>query len=178
MQEIQGVIGDLNASIQAIASTTISVESTVNSTPTVLTAICPNVSDTFNVSGVDLKQMVNEFIDEFHQLDSVVWNNISSIEQIVTGSEKALDSFQSVLHAFKRYFWVIPITLLFASTLTTTAMVATQRAWRKRSGKRLQKFMAYGFTPIFILYTIMCWMVTVAASLATMLGVGEFMLRR
>jgi hypothetical protein len=175
LQSIRDIMDQVEASLNSIATSSMSALETLNSTPMELRVICPRVDQMQMESelGVDLTEIVGSVADQYDRLREELMTQLELGNAIVEKVESGLASLESSVATSVEYMWVIPGLLLAISFLAMTSILAVVLAWKNKSGIRFQIFMSWVVLPFLIIVATSCWVVVLMASLSSMVGTGK-----
>lgn len=169
---IRGTASEVQDSLQAIELNSINAFDVVDSTPTDLQLICPNVeqSDLESVLGIDLMDIIETISNEYYSLKDKVSSQLETGNAIVEQVNSYLTTFEVSVNEAENYLWIIPGLLFVVGVLTAISSLGVILAWRDRSGQSLQRIMSWIVLPLLILSMIACWVVVMMASFSSMVG--------
>jgi hypothetical protein len=166
--DARGVVNEVRAAYSKITSATESSIENLERTPLDFRTICPQVAkaDAAAVLRVDLDAIVQLLANDYAEVERAVSTNLFEVDQMLTQFEDGLHYAEIAYDEVKKYVWAVPGLLLGLSALTLATLIAVVMAWKRESSLRFQRLVSYGVLPLFIAFSVTCWVVTIAAAVS------------
>jgi hypothetical protein len=166
----------VEASLNAIESSSMNALEIVESTPKDLSVVCPLIDESYlkDQIGIDLNNVIDAIAVEYNNLKGEVTAQLAFGNNIVDRMESGISGFEATVTTTEDYLWVVPALLFIISILAAISIAGVVLAWKDKSDIRLQRAMSYIVLPLLILTSIGCWMVVVVTSFSSMVGTGKW----
>jgi len=145
---------------------------TLSQTSLDLRAVCPNYVNE-NVTGVNLNELTELMKEKFEFLEAVGTVNMTQINRTLSTVESALDRVRATIDTTDEKMWVFPLVLLIIFIAGTAMLVGVALAWTGKSNSTFERKMAYGVLPIFIIMTVVCWLLALGSAIASLVAAGK-----
>lgn len=163
----QDIIDQVRSALRSVESAGQFAIQVVSTTNFDLLTLCPNASSVGYDLGIDLEGFAAQASADFSTLKMIVENNLTTFNDTVQNIQDIKEEVEVNLEYTQRYSWIIPGLLLGVAITATFAMLGVTLAWRGKSGKTFQKGMSYAALPMLIVFSLVCWTLTMAAAAGT-----------